>query len=427
LNILFIRRMFLRNNGEFRASAVVQSLSSNGHEVRLMSAVWPTERCQELSEELELEILSSDELSAFDAIYVEGGYRTLESSSIKDLEVYVKNGGILLLADNDMNAIQGQDSLIQSLNSVFGGRPDGDPWSPIKIDENFSMDDQYNIRFSTKGMGLVGFERELVEGIEEISVGSPLVLKASSASYLLTATNLSSYLQSDIYQDFYGQRAWALLNHFGLGYAVLIGGRFTDRITFSAVPGNAMWLERLLVQLSHLIELENVQPNRMNTKIAGDVWTIIESRTHEKKSTAFKPLSGGAESNIVHSLAKSIAAMCNTDGGTVVIGQADDGELLGLQEDIEFKGKGSADGYQLAIRNTLETKFGKTLELLGVQLDFVDVEDKKLGIFTCPASKEPVYTRGEKDKEPLFYHRDGNATKELKGPDLVEYVKTRFK
>ena len=175
------------------------------------------------------------------------------------------------------------------------------------------------------------------------------------------------------------------------------------------------------------IELENFQPNRTNTKNTGDAWKLTESRTHEKKSTAFQPLSGGVESNIVHSLAKSIAAMCNTEGGTVVIGQADDGELLGLQEDIEFKGKGSADLYQLAIRNALEAKFGKTLELLGVQLDFVDVGDKKLGIFTCPASKDPVYTRGEKDKEKLFYHRDGNSTKELRGPDLVEYVKIRFK
>jgi len=133
-------------------------------------------------------------------------------------------------------------------------------------------------------------------------------------------------------------------------------------------------------------------------------------------------LSTGDEKTIIHMMAKSIAALCNTGGGALVIGQADDETIIGIEDDVAYKAKGSFDKYQLAIRHTLASKFGKTLEVVGVQLDFPTVEEKTLAVFTCSKSNAPLYTKGDKDNNKHLYVRDGNRTTELLGSQLVEYV-----
>ena len=422
MKVLFVRRALLMNNVEFRGSAIVESLRAANHEIRIVSAIAPDSHWSQYSPELQDEILPALDLPHYDAIYVEGGYRTLQSSSALEIITYVKTGGILILADSDSNGISGKEDQMVIYERMFGGRPGGDSWNPLKIDESFSLDDVYNTRFSAEKMDLFGLEKELVQGLGEIAVGSPISLDAHTANYLLTGTSLSSSLQGDFYIDPGITRAWAILNHFGLGYAILIGGRFTDRTTFNAVPGNSIWLQRLLSRLKQLVDIEKPTKRQSSQIAVTRPWELDESKHHEKKATAFKPLSTGGEKTIIHMVAKSIAAFCNTDGGSLVIGQGDDGTIIGIEDDIAYKGKGSFDKYQLAIRDSLASKFGKTLEVLGVQLDFPTVEEKTLAVFTCSKSNRPVYTKGEKDDNEHLYIRDGNRTKELLGSQLVEYV-----
>ena len=422
MKVLFVRRAFLINNVEFRGSAIVESLKAASHEIRIVSAIVPDSQWVQYSTELKDEILPARHLPHFDALYVEGGYGTLQSSSAPEILAYVNSGGILVLADNDSNGISGEDDLILTYERMFGGKPDGNSWNPIKIDESFSLDDVYNTRFLTQNMDLIGLEKELVQNLGEIAVGSPVSLHAHTATYLLTGTNLSSYLQADLFVEPKITRAWAILNHFGLGYAILIGGRFTDRITFNALPGNSIWLERVLVRLKQLVDLEKPTNRQSSHTQVSHPWELEESKNHEKKATAFRPLSTGDEKTIIHMMAKSIAALCNTDGGTLVLGQDDDGTILGIEDDMAYKGKGSLDKYQLAIRDTLASKFSKSLEVVGVQLEFPTVEDKRIAVFTCSKSNTPVYTKGDKDNNEHLYIRDGNRTKELLGSELVEYM-----
>ena len=422
MRVLFVRRAFLINNAEFRGSAVVESLKLKGHDIQVVSAMWADTDWDQVSPDLKQEIIPATQLKEFDVVYVEGGYGTLLSSNQPTIFDFTHRGGILIVADNDSNGVSGHSQLIDGYNRLFGGQPDGEPWDPISVHEPFSLDEVYNTRFSVQGMELQGFEKELVSGLDEIAVGSPISLHAHTATYLLTGTNLSSYLKSDLFLEPKITRAWAILNHFGHGYAVLIGGRFTDRTTFNAVPGNSIWLERLLDRLKTFVDLEKPTKRNSSQIYATQPWELEESKHHEKKATAFKPLSTGEEKNVIHAMAKSIAALCNTEGGTLVIGQADDGTITGIDEDIAYKGKGSFDKYQRAIRETLASKFGKPLEFIGVQLDFPKVKEKKLAVFTCSKSSEPIYVKGEKDNNEHLYMRDGNRTTELVGSQLVEYV-----
>src|SRR6476660_7849722 len=57
-------------------------------------------------------------------------------------------------------------------------------------------------------------------------------------------------------------------------------------------------------------------------------------------------------------VAKTLAAFLNSQGGTLLIGVNDEGELLGLEVDISTLGKKSLDGFELAFRSAIAAYLG---------------------------------------------------------------------
>lgn len=427
MKILFIRHSFLINNPEFTGSSLVDYLINQEHLVQIKSGIVPDDEFEAYGAMFQPELVTQTELFTFDALYIEGGYPNLNLKTIEIIKDFVQAGHIFILADNDQNAISGQEEIIERASLLFGTKPSGTPNSPVLIREELSLDNSFNTRFSTELMALNGLGKELVEDIPEIAVGSPLALDSFSSEWLLTGTSLSKNLQVDRFVNEGISSAWATCNHFGLGYAVLISGKFTNPIVLDAVIGNKIWLGKLLMRLTELIFLERGSSVLASSfELPFEFLRLEESKTHEKKSSAFVPLNTGTEKVVVHALAKSIAAMCNTDGGTVVVGQADDGEIVGIANDMEFKNVFSLDQFELKLRDALQAKLQKRLQVLGVNLDFVVIGEDIVALFTCPKSAQPVYTKAIEGSDQVVYIRDGNSTQELKGPQLVEYILKRF-
>jgi predicted HTH transcriptional regulator len=46
-----------------------------------------------------------------------------------------------------------------------------------------------------------------------------------------------------------------------------------------------------------------------------------------------------------YAVLKSIAGFMNTHGGTLLVGVADDGAIVGIEEDFAFLGKKNVDGW----------------------------------------------------------------------------------
>ena len=74
-----------------------------------------------------------------------------------------------------------------------------------------------------------------------------------------------------------------------------------------------------------------------------------ESRTLERKSSFLVPIDSKNPHvrmvDIQRSVGKSLAALANTDGGHVIVGQADNGEVLGLSRDFAQCKNGDKDGF----------------------------------------------------------------------------------
>ncbi len=119
-----------------------------------------------------------------------------------------------------------------------------------------------------------------------------------------------------------------------------------------------------------------------------------ESDELEFKSTLRWDLKEGAiNKKLEEVIIKTVAAFANSAGGTLLIGVADDGDILGLESDYKSLGDVDRDKFELHLRNLLNEQFGKGFITSKIGIKFHEVGDKEVcQIETIPA-KEPVIVK----------------------------------
>ena len=151
----------------------------------------------------------------------------------------------------------------------------------------------------------------------------------------------------------------------------------------------------------------------------------MESLRIEFKSTARVALSSDSPEKVINeSVIKTVAAFMNSDGGTLGIGISDDGDVLGILPDLDFK-KQDLDGYQNWLSTLFMNGMGQAVVAKGVNIRFETVEDCVVCLVDVNKSSSPVYADTIKGKE-TFYIRVGNKTRILTGAEMVKYTKERF-
>jgi predicted HTH transcriptional regulator len=114
----------------------------------------------------------------------------------------------------------------------------------------------------------------------------------------------------------------------------------------------------------------------------------------------------------------------NAGGGTLLIGVADDGEVIGIQPDLDFK-RHDPDGYENWLTTLLSNRIGEAPVASHVKIQF----DSSHGEVVCLVSVEPsdseVFAESSKG-EGTFYVRMGNTTRVLHGYEMTKYIRNRF-
>lgn len=122
---------------------------------------------------------------------------------------------------------------------------------------------------------------------------------------------------------------------------------------------------------------------------------------------------------VLASALKTIAAFLNTEGGTLLIGVSDCGQIKGLEKDFGLCSKHDADGLEQKLRSLLRDRFEP--DPLGkVAITFLHLPDGEVCRLDVGASQDVVYLDG-KD----VYVRDGNTTRKLEGPVLVNWIREK--
>lgn len=145
-----------------------------------------------------------------------------------------------------------------------------------------------------------------------------------------------------------------------------------------------------------------------------------ESGAVEYKSTLRRNLHTGQNDEKMHlSVLKTIAGFLNAKGGTLLVGVSDDGEVLGLEAD----GFPNEDKLQLHLINLMTERVG-SIFLPYVHPHFEEQDGKRILVVRCESGPKPAFVKD--GLQQRFFVRGGNATTELSGGSVLDYVKQRF-
>lgn len=150
-----------------------------------------------------------------------------------------------------------------------------------------------------------------------------------------------------------------------------------------------------------------------------------ESETVEFKSSLFHSQNPAVPSKVISgSVVKTIAAFRNTSGGSLVIGVADDGTVLGLTPDFDLKGYPGVDSFENGLRSVLTTSIDQ-LAAASCKTVFETTDDAVVCIVHVEAATKPTYASTDKGSH-LFFIRSGNTTQQLETKEAVSYIAERW-
>lgn len=155
-----------------------------------------------------------------------------------------------------------------------------------------------------------------------------------------------------------------------------------------------------------------------------DLIAAGESQNLEFKSTArWNLMADRHDSKLEHVIVKTVCGFLNAEGGVLLIGVADDGEVLGLDKDLQTLGKHDLDGYELFLRQLLDSSLSIPTAAL-VKIRFPVVGGVPICSVSVAACGKPVFGREPKGSDKTyreFWVRIGNQTNQMHGDDMVQY------
>jgi predicted HTH transcriptional regulator len=127
---------------------------------------------------------------------------------------------------------------------------------------------------------------------------------------------------------------------------------------------------------------------------------------------------GRSEKRIEKAWLKSVVAFLNTDGGVLLVGVGDDGDILGTDAD-QFE---NDDKYLLHLNNLIQQHIGLECSSF-IRYHLVAVDEKQVLLVECQPSPSAVFLKI--GKEEGFYVRVGPGSRRLSTSEVLRYVKNR--
>ena len=115
---------------------------------------------------------------------------------------------------------------------------------------------------------------------------------------------------------------------------------------------------------------------------------------------------------------KSAVAFMNTEGGTVLIGIGDEGEILGTEPD----GFENEDRCRLHLKNLVNHHIGAEFSQL-IRFQVRAIDGKRIVAVQCERSARPVFLRAKNTE--AFLIRSGPSSVGLSPREVLEYVQNR--
>ncbi len=166
------------------------------------------------------------------------------------------------------------------------------------------------------------------------------------------------------------------------------------------------------------------EPEIMHEKPITELIDLGESVTLEFKSTLqWDVLQGQLNKQLRKATLKTVAAFMNSEGGTLVIGVEDSGNILGLSKDLKLVKGQSLDGFEQTLATLIGEYIGHEYARL-IHIRFERINEEYICAINVDRAAEPIFVKGDHGKE--FYIRVGNTTRLLDVEEMHRYVITNW-
>lgn len=162
-------------------------------------------------------------------------------------------------------------------------------------------------------------------------------------------------------------------------------------------------------------------------RTAAELIAAGEGERIELKATARWNLRNGErDPRLEDEIVVTVAGFMNASGGTLLIGVADDGSIVGLADDYRVTVRHDRDGFELWLRELLVARIGRAPTAdIGVAFEVLDGRDV-CRLDVAPADR-PVFVRATGGARTADFHlRVGNSTRKLLTDEVLEYQARRW-
>lgn len=165
------------------------------------------------------------------------------------------------------------------------------------------------------------------------------------------------------------------------------------------------------------------EPEVVREKPIQEVIRLGESATLEFKSTfQWDMVRNQVNTDLRHSVLKTIAAFLNTAGGTLVIGVEDDGNPIGIEHDLKTM-KHSIDQFGKLLSSQISEYLGARYGPF-IWITFPELNGMRLCVIEVDRSPEPAFLRGPRGNE--FYVRLGPTSRKLDSEETLKYTQNNW-
>ena len=204
-----------------------------------------------------------------------------------------------------------------------------------------------------------------------------------------------------------------------------IRGQTPEKTTFYAIVGMVLSVSGALLYSG--MQRRSQQIEQLSAALQNDLRTLIaqgESANLEFKSSFRWDLRENKVNRALEGvILKTLAGYMNGSGGTLLIGVADDGSIVGLDNDYKTLKKQDRDGFEQALMTAIASKIG-TDACRSVQMVFHSLDNKEVcRVMVAPASR-PMYVK--EGDAPRLYVRTGVSTRELNVQEAINYTSDRW-
>lgn len=144
----------------------------------------------------------------------------------------------------------------------------------------------------------------------------------------------------------------------------------------------------------------------------------IEFKAHAR----WDPPLGRINRALQEAVARTIAGFLNHEGGTLLIGVTDTGDVAGLRADYQTLKRRDRDGFQQFLMDLVQSKLGGHV-CAEVHVEFCEVRGMDVCRILVERSTEPVYY--QEGPAARYFVRTGNGTRELDVREAMVHVARR--